>query len=99
MINNIIINQIANKLYNKLDDLIIEGLKRHGFEFKNQLDLELFAKERITRTYNIEFKEHIYYVDDVAFFLHKYNVIYEPITEDDNGIKMSANLGSYSFLP
>jgi len=66
-----IIYQITNGLVSKLESLIIEGLKLKGFEFNNQLELETFVKERCRRTDNIEFEEHIYYVDDTPFFLHK----------------------------
>lgn len=91
-------SRLISGLQTKLEDYIIEGLKRKGFEFDNKTELENFVKTRCRRTDNLQFKEHIYYVDDVAFFLHKYEIIYEPITEDNNGIKMSANYGSYAYL-
>lgn len=91
-------SRLISDLQKKLEDYIIEGLKRKGFEFENQTELENFVKTRCRRTDNIQFKEHIYYVDNFPFFLHKYEIIYEPITEDNNGIKMSANYGSYAYL-
>jgi len=86
------------ELQTQLEYYIIEGLKIKGFEFENKIQLEYFIKERCRRTDNIEFKEHIYYVDDIPFFLHKYEVIYEPIIEYNNRVKMYANYGSYSYL-
>lgn len=91
-------SELISGLHKKLEDFVIEGLKRKGFEFENKSELEDFFRKRVTRTDNIEFKEHLYYVDDVAFFLHNYEIIYEPITEDNNGIKISANYGSYAYL-
>ena len=91
-------SRLISGLYKKLEDYVIEGLKRKGFEFENKSELEDFFRKRVTRTDNTEFKEHIYYVDSTPFFLHKYEMIYEPITEDNNGIKMSANYGSYAYL-
>ena len=91
-------SRIFSELQTKLEDYIIEGLKRKGFEFENRTDLEEFIKTRCECKDNIYFKERIYYADNIPFFLHKYEIIYEPITEDNNGIKMSANYGSYAYL-
>lgn len=96
------IHDVTSRLYsdlqNKLEDYIIEGLKRKGFEFENKTELENFVKTRCECKDNVSFKERIYYADNIPFFLHKYEIIYEPITEDNNGIKMSANYGSYAYL-
>jgi hypothetical protein len=37
-----IMNDISNQLIKKLDDYIIEGLKRKGYEFNNRIELENF---------------------------------------------------------
>jgi len=86
------------ELQTQLEYYIIEGLKIKGFEFENKIELENFVKERCRRTDNIKFKEHTYYVDNIPFFLHKYEVIYEPIIEYNNTVKMHANYGYYSYL-
>lgn len=91
-------SRLFSELQTKLEDYIIEGLKRKGFEFENRTDLEEFIKTRCECKDNINFKERIYYADNIPFFLHKYEIIYEPITQDNNGIKMSANYGSYAYL-
>jgi len=93
-----ILNEVTSKLNNQLENLVIDGLKLKGFEFTNKIDLEKFIKTRCKRFDNIMNKEHIYYVDEIPFFLHKYEVIYEPINYNDNEVKMTANWGSYSFL-
>ena len=95
---NQITNYIINYLVNKLDNIIVEGLKLKGFKFKNKNELETFIKTRCRRTDNIKLKEHIYYVDNIPFLLHNYEVIYEPITVEDKEIKINANFGKYSFL-
>lgn len=91
-------SRLFSDLQKQLEDCIIEGLKRKGFEFENKTDLENFIKTRCECKDNIQFKERIYYADNIPFFLHKYEMIYEPITEDNNGIKMSANYGSFAYL-
>lgn len=98
MIHDIINNQLAKNLNNQLEQLVVEGLKRKGFEFNTKTELETFVKERVTRTDNTEFKEHIYFVDAIPFFLHRYEPVYSPITENNNGIIITANWGSYDFL-
>ena len=39
-----VIGRLSSELNKKLEDYIIEGLKRKGFEFKNRLELETFIK-------------------------------------------------------
>jgi len=85
-------------LYKKLEDFIIEGLKRKGFEFNNNIELEHFLKTRCKRNDNIKFKEHIYYVDDIAFFLHRYEIIQEPFNFKIDSISININYGSYCYL-
>jgi len=91
-------SRLFSELQTKLEDYIIEGLKRKGFEFENRTDLEEFIITRCECKDNIHFKERIYYADNIPFFLHKYEIIYKQITQDNNGIKMSANYGSYAYL-
>jgi hypothetical protein len=97
-LQNDVISRLSNGLVNQLEDLLIQGLKNKGFEFNNKIELENFIKTRCRKEDYIEKKEHIYYVDNIPFFLHNYEIIYEPITEDNNGIKMTANYGKYAFL-
>ena len=93
-----VINTLSDGLNKKLENLIIEGLKNKGFEIENTIELENFIKTRCKKEDYIEFKKHIYYVDEIPFFVHYYEVIFELITEDNNGIKMNANYGNYAFL-
>lgn len=98
-----IIHDVIGRLYNdlnkKLEDYVIEGLKRKGFEFKHTLELETFVKERCRCEDNIDLKERVYYVDDVPFFLHNYKS--EPLqmpSITDREYKITANLGTYAYL-
>lgn len=97
-LQNEILNKIYSSLQSQLENLIIEGLKRKGYQFENKKDLEDFVKTRCRRTDNIQQKQCVYYVDDTPFFLHNYEVVNEQLTEHNNGIKMSANYGTYSYL-
>jgi hypothetical protein len=93
-----VIGRLFSQLNKQLEDYMIEGLKRKGFDFENRIELENFIKSNCRCEDNIDFKERIYYVNDIPFFLHKYEVIQEPITEYNNGVRISANYGSYAYL-
>jgi len=92
--------EFIKKTIKSFDNLIIEGLKRKGYEFKNHLELTKFIKERCKCTDNILTNEKVYYVDDTPFFLHKYKNDFEinnPI-ENDNSVTMSIDFGEYAFI-
>lgn len=96
---NDLINKVQDELINKLDDYIIEALRRKGFEFKHPLELEAFVKERCRCEDNIDLKEKVYYVDNIPFFLHNYEI--EPFkipSITDRECKVTANLGTYAYL-
>ena len=52
-------SRLFSELQTKLEDYIIEGLKRKGFEFENRTDLEEFIKTRCECKDNIYFKEEL----------------------------------------
>lgn len=93
-----IMNKLSENLINQLENLFIQGLKNKGFEFKNKIELENFIKKRCRKEDYIEFKKNIYYVDEIPFLIHYYEVVFEPITEYNNGIEMTANYGKYAFV-
>lgn len=101
--NNDIIKNVTDKLHNnlnkQLEDAVIEGLKRKGFEFKHPLELEAFIKERCRCEDNIDLKERVYFVDNKPFFLHKYK--YEIITDPSitgNSNTIVGELGAFTYL-
>jgi len=91
-----VINEINSNLYKQLDDIIIEGLKRKGFEFNNHHDLVIFVKEHCRCDDYTPIQEKIYLVNDVPFLSHKYKteIDYTKLGE----YKISASLGSYRYL-
>jgi hypothetical protein len=94
-----VIGRLSNDLNKQLEDYVIEGLKRKGFEFKHKIELEAFIKERCRCEDNIDLKERVYYVDNIPFFLHNYES--EPLqmpSITDREYKITANLGTYAFL-
>lgn len=94
-----VLQEIYNELNKKLKNYFIEGLKRKGFEFKNEIESESFIKERCRAEDNIDLKEKVYYVDNIPFFLHNYNT--DPIEMPlitDRECKISASLGTYAYL-
>ena len=94
-----VIGRLSNDLNKKLEDYIIEGLKRKGFEFNHKLELEEFVKERCRCDDNIDLKEKIYYVDNIPFFLHNYKI--EPLkmpSITDKEYKITSSLGTYAYL-
>ena len=101
--NPFTINEVANRLsfdvHHKLDDLIIEGLKRKGFAFGSNIQLETFVKHRCRCMDHATNKERTFYVDDVPFFLHKYELSmdFKPVYDGGN-VSISADLGYYAFL-
>lgn len=94
-----VIGRLSDDLHRKLEDYVIEGLKRKGFEFKHKLELETFVKERCRCEDNIDLKEKVYFVDNTPFFLHNYKS--EPLqmpSITDREYKITANLGTYDYL-
>jgi len=91
-------NKLCKDLNGKLDSYLVEGLKRKGFKFSTQFELEKFIKNRCRCEDNMHLKERIYYVDDTPFFLHRYEIEMEPLITEDRKITMSANYGSFAYL-
>ncbi len=94
-----VIGRLSNDLNKQLENYVIEGLKRKGFEFKDRIELEAFIKERCRCEDNIDLKEKVYYVDNTPFFLHNYkseSLQMPSIT--DREYKLTANLGTYAYL-
>lgn len=97
-IHSEVIKRLGFDLQNKLESAIIEGLKRKGFRFKDQIELENFIKTRCKVNDCIHHKQIIYYFDDTPFFLHNYEIITEPMSIFEQGVKMTSNYGTFAFL-
>jgi len=90
-----LISKLSEQLNKKVDDLIVEGLKRKGFVFENRNDIEKFIQSNCRCEDNIDLKKRTYFVNDTPFFLHGYEI--NPMIIDRE-LKWTANLGSYKFL-
>lgn len=91
-------HDVISRLANEFENIFIKGISLKGFSFENRNDLELFLKTRVTCIDNVQHKERVYSIDGKPFFLHKYEVIYEPMAITDNSTTMTANYGSYAYL-
>ena len=94
-----VIGKLSSQLNQQLEDYMIEGLKRKGFEFENRIELENFIKSNCRCEDRTDIKQRTYFVNDTPFFLHCYEIEMNltPITTDRE-VKMSANCGSYAYL-
>lgn len=94
-----IIDKITSELNKKLEDYVIEGLKRKGFVLENRFEFENFIKQNCRCEENTDLKERIYFANDIPFFLHKYETdMGTNLITEGRTVKMSANYGSYSYL-
>ncbi len=97
-IQELAIQQLTNGLSNKFDDLIIEGLKRKGFEFKNIREAESFIRENCRCEDYTHEQIRVYFVNDIPFILHEYKIEMPDIDFTNNGPKITASYGSYAYL-
>lgn len=90
---------LYKELANKLQNYLIEGLKRKGFEIKNEVELVNFMKANCRIEDHVDKKERIYFVNNIPFFLHKYEpqIDLTPMVSD-MCTKFSANYGSFAYL-
>ena len=94
-----VIGRLSSELNKQLEDYIIEGLKRKGFEFENRMELENFIKSNCRCEDRTDIMQRTYFVNDIPFFLHCYKIEMDlnPI-QTDREFKMSANYGRYAYL-
>lgn len=99
-VQSLAIKELSNRLVDKIDAVCIEGLKRKGFEFKNNLELESFIKTNCRCEHNIATSEKVYFVNDIPFLLHKLENKIDFTTDAlyEKSIKLVATCGSYSYL-
>lgn len=97
---DILAESIYGNLNTQLDEKIIEGLKRKGFEFKNGFELAEFIKANCRCEDNVELNEKIYFVNDIPFFYWNYKMNFETpiITQNERGTMISATYGKFAFL-
>jgi hypothetical protein len=92
-------NKILNGIVASLDNYILEGLKRKGFEFKDRFEIEMFIKENCKVVDNEKLKEKTFYVNKTPFFLHKYETkVYFNIKKTSLNTIAEASLGTFYYL-
>ena len=92
------VSSLINGLYNKLENYIIEGLKRKGYTFKTRTELEQFVKDHCRCEDNVDLKERVYYINDIPFFLHNYAIEMTGPTFEDRKTTMSVTYGTFAYL-
>lgn len=91
-------NQLCQNLASKFDELFLQGLNKKGFEFKNRIETEDFIKSRCRCEDNVQFKQRIYFVDNIPFLLHDYKIDIDIPLMPRDIYKVTANYGKYAFL-
>jgi ribosomal protein L1 len=92
------VQKISLDLERKLEELVFAALEAKGFKFDNTVDLITFLGERCKIIDHVQAKEKVYYVDQIPFFLHRYEVMPELSNLEGGSVKMIANFGSYTNL-
>ena len=95
-----VIGRLSSELNQKLENYMIEGLKRKGFEFENRFELKNFIKLNCKCEDRTDLKQRTYFVNDIPFFLHCYEIKINlnQITNDKSEVKMAVNYGSFAYL-
>ncbi len=82
-----------------MDNHLIEGLKRKGFEFKSIPELVEFISNNCKCADDLQLKQKTYYVKDIPFLLHFYGTKPEFNTFHENDkINISVNMGQIAFI-
>ena len=94
-----LINKMIKGINKEIENYFIEGLKRKGYKFDDKIELEHFIKTRCRCEDNTGLKQKTYFVNEIPFFLHDYNIDinFKTIIEDRK-TTMTANNGYYAFL-
>lgn len=91
-----IVSDAIKKLENKMEDLLIQGLRNKGYEFEDRYELKLFIATYCRCEDYQDKGEKIYFVKDLPFFLHIYKV--DSLVNTNKGNSISINYGNYAFL-
>jgi len=92
-----IVKIMVKRLCDKLDEIFIEGLRKVGFEFKNEFELIEFIKINCYCEDKPFIGQKTYFVNKIPFLIYHYKQNPE-IINNDVGIEIFANLGQYSYL-
>lgn len=95
-----IMNDKINELSAKMDELIVEGLARKGYEFNNRLDLEQFIKSHCNIIGCGFHQYRIFYVKNIPFLFHDYgnDLMFPKLFKDSDNTSFEISMGKYKFL-
>lgn len=93
------IEELYDKLHYKINEIVVEGLKKKGFEFKNKFEVEQFIVANCRCVDNTETKQRIYFVNNTPFLMHNYEVKVDlPKIERCEYVSMYASIGEFAYL-
>lgn len=92
-------SRLVDNINDQIDNYIIEGLKRKGYEFENKYELGQFIINHCKCEDSVIEKTRIYFVNNEPFFSHYYgtNVEIMPVTKN-RVTKLTASYGSFSYI-
>lgn len=93
-----ITDKLINNLYDKFDEIIIEGLRLKGHEFDSRQQIETFIKQHCKCIDDFIEGIKFYYVDGNPFLEHHYDNINPEIVNHKGVIEINASLGYYRFV-
>lgn len=94
---NRISEAIVNSMNIKLEEHIIEGLRRKGFVFEDRKTLIEFISKRCSSKQTICVNETIYLVDEIPFFVHSYKTEVD-FTKSTEKIGVLVSYGSFNYI-
>ena len=91
-------DQMATILVEKFESIFLEGLKLKGYSFDNKFEVEEFVAMNCRCEDIIHLKQRTYFVNDIPFLLHLYEIKSDVNFQKSEINLMSASYGQYSFL-
>ena len=90
-----ITNNVISELSMQLDNAIIEGLRKKGYQFESEVERNSFAKEHIEINDYVDKQERVYFAKGIPFFIHYYgnNSMPEIWTN-----KITMSYGEFAYL-
>ena len=92
-----LVSNAIKSLENKIEELYVEGLRLKGYEFFDRYELETFIKTYCRCEDYQDRKEKIYFVKDIPFLLHKYEIDVVLVNVHQSN-SVTVNYGKYTYL-
>lgn len=91
--NELIVEKMTLSIKKSLDEIVIQGLKNHGYTFNDIDSLIEFIKKNCQLRETIDSNDKIYYVKEKPFLLYRKSYELE-----FNKESMVASVGSYRYI-